>query len=87
MHPGPVRRDNCPAGSALGTQAKTPLLDAPLTGKVYLRSGTNKLPDLAVDLKGQIEVDLYGHIDSVDARLRTRFETVPDVPVSKFRST
>jgi hypothetical protein len=79
--------DNCPAGSALGTaQAKTPLLDAPLTGKVYLRSGTNKLPDLAVDLKGQIDIVLVGKIDAVSGgALRTTFASVPDAPVEAFR--
>jgi hypothetical protein len=79
--------DNCPAGSALGTaQAKTPLLDAPLMGKVYLRSGTNKLPDLAVDLEGQIDIVLVGKIDAVSGgALRTTFASVPDAPVEAFR--
>lgn len=31
-----------------------------------------------------IEVDVDGEIDSVHGQLRTRFETVPDAPVTKF---
>ena len=79
--------DACPAGSALGTaQAKTPLLDAPLKGKVYLRSGTNKLPDLVADLEGQIDIVLVGKIDTVSGgSLRTTFSSVPDAPVDEFR--
>jgi hypothetical protein len=79
--------ESCPAGSTLGTaQAKTPLLDAPLKGKAYLRSGPNELPDLVVDLRGQIDVVLVGKIDSVKGgALRTTFSSVPDAPVEEFR--
>jgi hypothetical protein len=82
----------CPAKSILGTAtAYTPLLDKPLTGPVYFRSngGERKLPDLVADLNGQIHVVLVGFIDSVksgkeSSRVRTRFQSVPDAPVSKF---
>jgi hypothetical protein len=79
----------CPAGSIYGeAEAKTPLLDQPLKGLVYLRSSSHQLPDLVIALKGPpslpIEVDLDGHVDSVNGGLRTTFETVPDAPVSEF---
>jgi hypothetical protein len=75
----------CPDGSVYGhATAFTPLLDQPLTGPVYLRSSSHKLPDLVVALRGQINVDLVGRIDSPHGRLRTRFASVPDAPVSKF---
>jgi hypothetical protein len=75
----------CPSGSELGSaEATTPLLDEPLKGKVFLRSSTNKLPDLAVDLRGQIDIELVGRIDSVSGRLRTTFESLPDAPVDTF---
>jgi hypothetical protein len=83
----------CPAGSILGTAtAYTPLLDRPLSGPVYFRSngGERNLPDIVADLGGQIHVTLVGFIDSVrvkgteSARVRTRFQNVPDAPVSKF---
>ncbi len=77
--------ETCPAGSRIGrAEAITPLLERPLEGSAYLRSSSNRLPDLVVDLKGQVDVELSGRIDSVNGRLRTNFESVPDVPVSKF---
>lgn len=83
--------DQCPPGSVLGTvTAHTPLLDQPLTGPVYFKSngGARELPDLVADLQGTIDVELTGFIDSVelngDRRVRTRFLSVPDAPVSSF---
>jgi hypothetical protein len=79
--------NQCPAKSIYGyAKAWTPLLDKPLQGPVYLRAngGARDLPDLVASLGGQIHVDLAGYIDSVDARIRTRFTTVPDAPVTKF---
>jgi hypothetical protein len=89
----------CPAASVYGTaRAKTPLLDYPLEGPVYLRSNpAHNLPDLVAALRGPatepIEVDLVGRIDSAVLRrpngekvggIRSSFETVPDAPVSEF---
>jgi hypothetical protein len=51
---------------------------------VYLRSSSHKLPDQVVALRGQIEIDLVGHIDSPRGSIRARFESVPDAPVSRF---
>lgn len=83
----------CPAGSVLGTAtAYTPLLDKPLTGKVYFRAngGARELPDMVVDLKGQVHLTLVGFVDAVVkkgtdiSRIRNTFAQVPDAPVSKF---
>jgi len=75
----------CPAASVYGkATAFSPLLDAPLSGPVYLRSSDNKLPDLVASLDGQIHVDLDGRVDSVKGGIRTTFEGVPDAAVSKF---
>ncbi len=85
--------DACPPSSILGTAtAYTPLLDQPLTGPVYFRSngGERNLPDIVADLGGQIHVTLVGFIDAVPikgtekSRVRTRFQNVPDAPVSRF---
>jgi hypothetical protein len=79
--------DKCPAGSSYGTAtAFTPLLDQPLTGKAYLVSSHNLLPDLVFDLHGQgFKVDLLGAVDSApDGGLRATFTSLPDAPVSKF---
>jgi hypothetical protein len=77
--------DQCPPGSVYGfAKATTPLLDKPLEGPVYLRSSSNKLPDMVAALHGQIDVDLVGRIDSVKGGIRASFEAVPDAPVSAF---
>ena len=76
----------CPASTIIGfAKAETPLLEKPLTGPVYLRNGSHKLPDIVAALNGQIgEIDLVGHVDSIHARIRARFGRVPDAPVSRF---
>ena len=75
----------CPARSVVGeASADTPLLADPLAGTVYLASSSNKLPDLLVALKGQININLRGRIDAVKGRTRTTFESIPDAPISSF---
>jgi hypothetical protein len=76
--------DNCPPGSRIGTaSATTPLLDQPLTGGVYLRASSHRLPDMVLDLRGQVHIVLDARIDSAKGRLRTTFSSVPDTPVSR----
>jgi hypothetical protein len=77
----------CPPASLIGTaKATSPLLDQPLTGSVYLRTNpAHELPDLVVALKGQIEIELAGRIDTArNGGLRTTFDSIPDAPVSSF---
>jgi hypothetical protein len=75
----------CPDDSRIGSaEASSPLLDQPLTGPVYLRSSSHSLPDMVVDLRGQIHIEASAKIDTVNSRLRTTFETVPDVPIGSF---
>jgi hypothetical protein len=85
--------ENCPKNSIYGkARATTPLLEAPLEGPVYLRTGYGtKLPELAAALNGpQISITLAGTIDSVHqkgtegSRIRNTFAVVPDAPVEKF---
>src|SRR5262249_31757491 len=50
--------DNCPDRSMVGEATiQTPILEKSLTGKVYLRSSEHRLPDLALKLKGQVEIE------------------------------
>jgi hypothetical protein len=78
----------CPEDSRYGfARAFTPLLDQPLEGPVRLRSSDNLLPDLVASLHGQINIDLAGKIDTSKGRIRNSFNTVPDVPVSRFELT
>jgi len=86
---GKVPGERCPPGSDIGfAKAQTPLLEKPLEGPVYLRTGSgHKLPDIVAALNGQVDIVLDGHVDAVHGGIRTSFETVPDVPVSNFTLT
>jgi hypothetical protein len=80
--------NQCPKKSIYGrARAFTPLLAKPLEGPVYLRSSNNTLPDMVAHLQGQVDVDLVGRIDSFKGGIRTTFDRVPDVPVTKFVMT
>jgi hypothetical protein len=80
--------DACPSGSIYGrATAITPLMDEPLSGPVYLRSNGEErlLPDLVAAISGRgIEIDVLGKIDSYRGGLRTRFDVLPDAPLTKF---
>lgn len=79
--------DSCPPASLIGfAKAETPLLEKPLEGPVYLRAngGERKLPDIVAALRGQINIDLVGFVDSVHGQIRTKFANIPDAPISSF---
>jgi hypothetical protein len=80
--------EQCPAGSVYGhVKATSPLVDYAVEGPIYLRSSSHKLPDVVVALQGPpsqpIEIDLDGRVDSLNGGIRTTFEVVPDLPVTK----
>jgi hypothetical protein len=78
-------QDACPPDSVYGhARAITPLLDGPVEGDLILRSSNHLLPDLVARLRGQINANLVGRIDSVNGGIRTTFDSVPDVPVKEF---
>jgi len=78
--------------SSIGTAvATTPLLRDPLRGPIYLvRNPARRIPDMMVKLQGEgiarlVRIDLTGKITIPrDLTIRTDFDTVPDVPVTKF---
>jgi hypothetical protein len=77
--------EQCPKKSVYGhARAWSPLLAQPLEGPIVLRSSNNTLPDMVAHLKGQVNVDLDGKIDSFKGGIRTTFARIPDLPVSKF---
>lgn len=78
--------EQCPKGSVYGkAKAITPLLDEPVQGKVYLRSSDHELPDMVAALhSSKADINLVGRIDSLNGRIRSTFEAVPDAPVTKF---
>ncbi len=76
----------CPDTSRVGTAtAVTPVLKDPMRGTVYLVARGNKLPSIEVDLRGQgITVRMSGSI-TIEGRIKTTFQAVPDVPVTSFK--
>jgi hypothetical protein len=77
--------DECPSDAVYGhAEASSPLLKQKLKGPVYLVSSKHQLPDLLVDLKGQINIQLDGVIDQKHGGLRTVFNGTPDVPLKTF---
>jgi hypothetical protein len=75
----------CPKAAVYGhAEAKSPLLSKKLSGPVYLVSSNHTLPDLVANLRGQVNIQLHGVISSKHGGLKTVFNSVPDVPVTKF---
>jgi hypothetical protein len=70
----------CPEGSFVGTAtAHTPVLAVPLTGPAIL--------DVVFVLQGEgIRIDLVGNTDIKKGITFSRFETVPDAPISSFET-
>jgi hypothetical protein len=76
----------CPSAAQLGrAEVSSPLLDRPLTGTVYLRSSSHALPDLALQLSGQFDVEAVAHIDSRNGHFGATFDEIPDVPLGIVR--
>ena len=77
----------CPAASVVGQAvAHTPVLPDPLQGPAYLVShGGAQFPDLVLDLSGDgVTVQVTGHTQIKKGITFSRFETVPDAPISTF---
>jgi hypothetical protein len=84
--PPGVPADRCPRSSRLGSVTlKSSFLPESLTGSLYLRVPSHRLPDLAAALhspSGSLEFALRGRTTDAHGRLGVKLESLPDVPLS-----
>jgi hypothetical protein len=88
--------DRCPQKSVIGTAtAISPLLKAPLTGKVFFVKGVRTdpksgrqirtLPTLLLELRGEVSLNLRATSSVPDNKhLVSTFAMIPDAPLSSF---
>jgi hypothetical protein len=88
--------DRCPQKSVIGmATAISPLLKAPLTGKVFFVKGVRTdpksgrqirtLPTLLLELRGEVSLNLRASSSVPDNKhLVSTFSMIPDAPISSF---
>ncbi len=80
----------CPNAALLGTAvAQSPLLSQPLTGQVVLVAppAVGQLPLLGLDLRGQLNLQLFGSFLVTATGPGNAFIGLPDIPISRFELT
>jgi hypothetical protein len=80
----------CPPSAVVGSvRADTPLLPAPLEGPVLIvKPAGGVLPELSLELRGPINLRLRATVGfGPHGRLKTIFDGIPDVPLSRLALT
>jgi hypothetical protein len=81
--PANFQAGTCPATSNMGTAiAASPLLSQPLIGNVELVDNGGLLPDIGLDLQGQLHLLLRGALNPDKSVV---FDGLPDIPISRFQ--
>jgi hypothetical protein len=74
---------SCAPSSVVGSAtASSPLLTQPLTGNVMLVQSGGPLPNIGLDLNGQLHLKLTGALDLSQV---VTFDGLPDIPISHFQ--
>jgi len=76
----------CPPSSVVGSAvASSPLLSQPLTGPVELVNAGGQLPNLGLDLEGQLHLLLQGTVDITKSVVFGDVPPgLPDIPIAHF---
>jgi len=75
----------CANATVGNVHAETPLLSGPLDGPVYLVGHNGGLPTLEALMQGQgLNIDLSGTVTLGANGITSAFNSVPDVPITKF---
>ena len=80
--PADFQTGNCAPGTVIGSAVATsPLLTQPLTGTVYLITNPVSLPDIGLDLQGELALKLMGTLAPGNI---VTFDGLPDIPIAHF---
>jgi hypothetical protein len=83
--PAEFQTGACPGNSVVGSAlASSPLLSLPLSGNVMLVSNGGPIPDIGLDLNGQLHLLLRGTLTLSEV---VTFDGLPDIPISAFQLT
>jgi len=75
----------CPPSTIYGhAVVRTPMLDKPLRGPVFLRASEHRFPDLVAVISGGVELELAGRMSFRAGRVQIVFDDVPDLPLSRL---
>ena len=75
----------CPSTTIVGSAvAASPLLSQPLSGNVALVNNGSPVPDIGLDLNGQLHLLLRGNLTLSEQVI---FAGLPDIPISHFQLT
>jgi hypothetical protein len=85
--PADFATSSCPDSTKVGQAVATsPILSQPLTGPLVLVSNGSGVPDLGLDLKGQLAIQLKGTFLTTPTN-GVQFAGLPDIPISTFKLT